>query len=48
LYFSHPEARYFNVGALLKDQVEDYASRKGMSVKDMETWLASHLGYRAS
>lgn len=48
LYFSHPEARYFNVGPLLRDQVEDYAARKGMSVKEMETWLASHLGYRAS
>ncbi|RCL67369.1 MAG: hypothetical protein DBW78_02065 [Rhodothermaeota bacterium MED-G64] len=48
LYFSHPEARYFNVGPLLKDQVEEYATRKGMSVKEMETWLASHLGYRAS
>jgi 5-methyltetrahydrofolate--homocysteine methyltransferase len=45
LYFSHPESRYFNVGKLGRDQVEDYARRKGMSVAEVEKWLAPHLGY---
>jgi 5-methyltetrahydrofolate--homocysteine methyltransferase len=44
-YFWRPEARYFGVGKLGKDQVEDYARRKGMSVKEMERWLAPNLGY---
>lgn len=44
-YFSHPESKYFNVGSILKDQVEDYAERKGMSVKEVEKWLFSNLGY---
>lgn len=45
LYFSHPEARYFTVGRIDKDQVEFYASRKGMTVKDLERWLSSNLSY---
>ena len=44
-YFSHPEARYFGLGKIQKDQVEHYASRKGMSVEDIERWLAPNLGY---
>jgi 5-methyltetrahydrofolate--homocysteine methyltransferase len=44
-YFSHPEARYFGVGRLGRDQVEDYARRKGWSVEDAERWLAPNLGY---
>ena len=44
-YFWHPDARYFGLGKIGKDQVEDYASRKGMSVDDMERWLAPNLGY---
>ena len=44
-YFSHPEAKYFNVGKLKKDQVEDYAERKGESVDYVEQWLASSLAY---
>ncbi|QDG50646.1 methionine synthase [Persicimonas caeni] len=44
-YISHPDARYFNVGLLKKDQVEDYAARKGMSVEEAERWLAPNLGY---
>jgi 5-methyltetrahydrofolate--homocysteine methyltransferase len=44
-YFSHPEARYFAVGMLGRDQVEDYAARKGISLADAERWLASGLGY---
>ncbi|MDR8393591.1 methionine synthase [Aliifodinibius sp. S!AR15-10] len=45
LYFAHPESTYFNVGNLLKDQVEDYARRKGMSLEKMERWLQSNLEY---
>ncbi|MEJ2399173.1 MAG: vitamin B12 dependent-methionine synthase activation domain-containing protein [Gammaproteobacteria bacterium] len=44
-YFSHPEARYFAVGKIDKDQVEDYARRKDMSVEEAERWLAPALGY---
>ncbi|WP_455201842.1 methionine synthase [Kaarinaea lacus] len=46
-YFSHPESRYFAVGKINKDQVESYAQRKGMSVEEMERWLAPNLGYDA-
>lgn len=45
LYFSYPEASYFNVGKLGRDQVEDYAKRKGMSVEEVERWLAPNLAY---
>ncbi len=45
LYFAHPESRYFGVGKLQKDQVEDYAKRKGMSLEEAERWLAPNLGY---
>jgi 5-methyltetrahydrofolate--homocysteine methyltransferase len=45
-YFSHPDARYFGVGRLGRDQVEDYANRKGWSVDEAERWLAPNLGYR--
>ncbi len=45
LYFSHPEARYFGVGKIEKDQVEDYAARKGWSVDYAERWLAPILNY---
>jgi 5-methyltetrahydrofolate--homocysteine methyltransferase len=45
LYFAHPQARYFNVGRLGKDQVEDYARRKGQSVAETERWLAENLAY---
>jgi 5-methyltetrahydrofolate--homocysteine methyltransferase len=44
-YFWRPESRYFGLGKIGKDQVEDYARRKGMSVRDMERWLAPNLGY---
>ncbi|HEY5604759.1 MAG TPA: vitamin B12 dependent-methionine synthase activation domain-containing protein, partial [Gammaproteobacteria bacterium] len=44
-YFAHPEARYFAVGKINKDQVEAYAQRKGMSVEEVERWLAPILGY---
>jgi len=45
LYFSHPEARYFGVGKLARDQITDYARRKGMTVEEVERWLAPVLGY---
>ena len=44
-YFWHPQARYFGVGKIGRDQVEDYARRKGMTVADAERWLAPNLGY---
>jgi 5-methyltetrahydrofolate--homocysteine methyltransferase len=44
-YFSHPEARYFGTGKIEKDQVADYALRKGMTVAEAERWLAPILGY---
>jgi len=44
-YFAHPEARYFGVGKIERDQVEDYARRKGMSLTEAERWLAPNLGY---
>ncbi len=45
LYFSHPESRYFNTGKIQRDQVEDLARRKGVSLEQMEKWLAPVLGY---
>ena len=45
LYFSHPKAHYFGVVKVERDQVEDYALRKGMSVADVEHWLAPVLNY---
>jgi 5-methyltetrahydrofolate--homocysteine methyltransferase len=47
LYFSHPEARYFAVDLLTRDQVEDYARRKGKPPKEVERWLAPNLAYEA-
>jgi len=45
LYFAHPDAHYFSVGKLEKDQVEDYARRKNMKVEEIERWLGSILAY---
>jgi 5-methyltetrahydrofolate--homocysteine methyltransferase len=45
LYFSHPAARYFGVGKINRDQVEDYAKRKSYELHEMERWLAPSLGY---
>jgi 5-methyltetrahydrofolate--homocysteine methyltransferase len=44
-YFAHPEARYFGLGKISKDQVEDYAKRKNMSVDTVERWLGPNLNY---
>ena len=46
-YFSHPDSKYFAVAQLQRDQIEDYALRKGMSVSEVERWLAPNLGYDA-
>ncbi|KAM4524386.1 methionine synthase isoform 1-T1 [Odontesthes bonariensis] len=45
LYFSNPQASYFTVGKITKEQVEDYARRKEMSVEEVERWLSPILGY---
>ena len=45
LYFAHPEARYFSIGRIGADQVQDYASRRGLSAIEVERWLAPNLGY---
>jgi 5-methyltetrahydrofolate--homocysteine methyltransferase len=46
-YFSHPDAKYFGTGKIKKDQVEDYAKRKGNDIKVVERWLAPVLDYEA-
>jgi 5-methyltetrahydrofolate--homocysteine methyltransferase len=48
LYFSHPQAKYFNVGRLGRDQIESYAGRKGMRLEDVEKWLSPNLAYDPS
>ena len=45
LYFGHPEARYFAVDRMTKDQVEDYAKRKGLPLNEVERWLGPNLAY---
>jgi len=45
MYLAHPDARYFAVGRLDRDQVQSYAARKGMEVATVERWLAPNLGY---
>jgi 5-methyltetrahydrofolate--homocysteine methyltransferase len=45
LYFAHPESRYFSLGKIDRDQVADYADRKGMSVTEVERWLGPNLNY---
>ncbi|MEM8667588.1 MAG: methionine synthase [Planctomycetota bacterium] len=46
LYFSHPKARYFAVDRMMKDQIEDYARRKGITIEEAERWLAPNLAYQ--
>ncbi|KYF73757.1 methionine synthase [Sorangium cellulosum] len=48
LYFAHPQARYFSLGKIDRDQVVDYHARKGMTVAEVERWLGSNLNYDAS
>jgi len=45
LYFAHPESRYFSLGKIGRDQVVNYAQRKGMSVAEVERWLGPNLNY---
>lgn len=47
IYFAHPKARYFTVGKIDRDQVASYATRKGMSLQEVEKWLAPNLGYNS-
>jgi 5-methyltetrahydrofolate--homocysteine methyltransferase len=44
-YFSHPESYYFGLGKIGRDQVLDYASRKGIDITQMERWLSPNLAY---
>jgi len=44
-YFSHPEARYFAVGKIERDQAQDYATRKGVSLGEVEKWLSPNLNF---
>jgi 5-methyltetrahydrofolate--homocysteine methyltransferase len=45
IYLGHPSARYFSIGRIGRDQVEDYARRKGLPLREIERWLAPNLGY---
>ncbi|MGB3018991.1 MAG: vitamin B12 dependent-methionine synthase activation domain-containing protein, partial [Ignavibacteria bacterium] len=45
LYFAHKDSRYFGIGKIAKDQAEDYAARKGVSIDIVEKWLSPNLGY---
>ena len=44
-YFAHPQSRYFGLNKISKDQVEDYAKRKNMSVETAERWLGPNINY---
>ena len=48
IYFGHPESKYFHVGQIDRDQIEDYAKRKGITVDEAEKWLRPNLGYDSS
>jgi 5-methyltetrahydrofolate--homocysteine methyltransferase len=48
LYFSHPQSHYFGVGKIERDQVVDYAQRKGMTLQEAERWLSPILNYEPS
>jgi len=48
VYFAHPESRYFAVGRLGRDQVDDYAARKGVPLEEAERWLRPNLGYEVA
>ena len=45
LYFAHPQSEYFSLGKIDRDQVEDYAKRRGESVEEVERWLSPNIGY---
>jgi len=44
-YFAHPEAQYFGVARIGRDQVEDYARRRGVPIEQAEKWLRPNIGY---
>ncbi len=44
-YFAHPDAKYFGLGKITKDQIEDYANRKGLTIEEAERWLTPNLAY---
>ena len=48
LYFAHPESRYFSVGRIGLDQIDDYAVRKGVPLAEAERWLRPNLGYEVA
>jgi 5-methyltetrahydrofolate--homocysteine methyltransferase len=48
LIFAHPASRYFTVGRIGRDQIEEYASRRGTSPAEMERWLRPNLAYEPS
>ena len=48
LFFAHPQSLYFDVGRIARDQIEDYAARKGMTVEEVEYWLGPYLSYERS
>jgi 5-methyltetrahydrofolate--homocysteine methyltransferase len=48
LYFAHPQARYFAIDLVTKEQVQDYAARKGIPLHVAERWLSSNLAYEPS
>lgn len=45
LYFSHPESRYFAIGKINEEQVDEYAKRKGMGKAEVEKWLGPNIGH---
>ena len=45
LYFSHPDSAYFGIGKINRDQVVDYANRKGVTIEQVEKWLGPNLSY---
>jgi len=45
IYIQHPQARYFAIGTITRDQVDSYAERMGMPVDEIERWLAPNLAY---
>ena len=47
VYFAHPQSKYFALGAINRDQVQDYALRKKMDVREVEKWLGPNLGYKS-
>jgi 5-methyltetrahydrofolate--homocysteine methyltransferase len=47
IYLAHPQARYFSVGRVARDQARDYAARKAMAVEEVERWLSPNLAYEA-